>query len=408
MSPQNENVHIPTYYASRTDVGCVREHNEDSLAAQSPLFIVADGMGGHEAGEVASSIAIATMLSMMPETADAEALAESVIAANKAVIAGAENGTGRLGMGTTITAALAIDNELIIAQVGDSRAYLLHNGELTQITRDHSLVADLIEQGRITEEEARYHPQRSVITRALGSDPEMQPDIFKLNIEPGDKLMLCSDGLSGMVSDKSIAAILRTNISPVDACNTLVNEAIAAGGLDNVSVIVVDLFAKAPGQQATSADAQHGVVGSGASKASGKPSPNAATAALQDEARQRRKGRRGPLLWIIAFVVVVALAIGGVYAYAQNSYYLITENGYVSVYKGLVGDFAGIKLSWPEEKTDIEVSKLAPTTASRLAQGIAVNSLEEANNLLGQYRQTAGMGLDMQESTSTAANEQQG
>ena len=171
-------------YGSRTDVGLVRDHNEDSLAVNPPLYAVADGMGGHAAGEVASEIAIQTLVANAPETPDGDDLARAVVAANHAVIRAAAEGIGRKGMGTTMTCAMLSGKRLVVAQVGDSRAYLLHEGSLQRITRDHSLMADLIESGQITVEEARVHPQRSVITRALGSDPSTLPDIYEMNVAP--------------------------------------------------------------------------------------------------------------------------------------------------------------------------------------------------------------------------------
>ena len=191
-------------YGCLTDIGQVREHNEDSLLAESPLFVVADGMGGHAAGEVASEIAIESMRKNAPRVADCEALAGAVETANQEIIKAALEGKGKEGMGTTMTAAVIEGNRLCLAQVGDSRAYLLHNGRLQQITRDHSLMADLIEQGQITPAEARVHPNRSLITRALGNDPEMFADQYEIDIEEGDRLLLCSDGLSSMLTDDII------------------------------------------------------------------------------------------------------------------------------------------------------------------------------------------------------------
>ena len=149
-------------YGSRTDVGLVRNHNEDSLIAAPPLFAVADGMGGHAAGEIASEVAIQTLLQHAPDSPNGDNLARAVVAANRAVIRAAREGMGREGMGTTMTAAMLEGRRLVVAQVGDSRAYLLHQGMLQRITRDHSLMADYIESGQITEEEAKTHPQRSV------------------------------------------------------------------------------------------------------------------------------------------------------------------------------------------------------------------------------------------------------
>ncbi len=226
-------------FGSRTDVGCVREHNEDSLAVAPPLYVVCDGMGGHAAGEVASEIAVDVICDRAPAHPDASALGQAVEEANLAIIRAAREGVGRAGMGCTCTAAMLEKDKLVIAQVGDSRAYLLHKGQMQQLTRDHSLVADLIEAGQITEAEARVHPQRSVITRALGSDPRTQPDLFELTAEAGDRLLLCSDGLSTMLEDDQIAKILASHSEPQRCAAQLVNEAVGRGGYDNVTVIVV-------------------------------------------------------------------------------------------------------------------------------------------------------------------------
>ena len=176
-----------TSFGSRTDIGCLRDHNEDSLVVTPPLFAVADGMGGHAAGEVASEIAVRVLSELAPEHPDVEALGRAIEEANRAVIQAAREGRGRQGMGTTMTAAMLEGERLVIAQVGDSRAYLLHQGKLQQLTRDHSLMADMIEAGQLTPEEARTHPQRSVITRALGSDAHLHPDIYEINVETGDR-----------------------------------------------------------------------------------------------------------------------------------------------------------------------------------------------------------------------------
>ncbi len=364
-------------YAARSEVGLVRGHNEDSFAIAPPLFVVADGMGGHEAGEVASAIAVESMLKAAPKRTDPDALDAAVCRANKAVIEAARDGRGKPGMGTTMTAATVIGDELVVAQVGDSRAYLLHDGVLQRLTRDHSLVAELVQQGRITEEEARYHPQRSVITRALGSDPAMRPDIYSLNVVAGDRLMLCSDGLYSMVDDAKIADIMRTQPDPQGCCDILVNEAISNGGLDNVTVVVVDPLVSG---DAAAALAQ----GTGAGVA-----PGAATAAGSTPATPAAKKRwRAPLIGIAAVLVVLALAVGGVFAYAQNSWYLVSEDGMVTLYKGLPGQLGPLHLSWVEEKTDIQTSKLAASTAQRLEEGVSVGSYEEAESLLASYRKT--------------------
>ena len=221
-------------------------------------------------------------------------------------------------------------------------------------------MADLVDQGRITEEEARVHPQRSVITRALGSDATVEPDIYVLRVSTGDRLLLCSDGLSGMVQDSGIASILRANPDPQDCCDALIREALAAGGMDNVTCVVVDPL-KEP-------EPEKPAKGSGG----------------------WLKAHLGPVIFAVAFVAILAAGIGGAYAYAHNSFFVIAEDGVVCVYRGLPGSVAGIKANWLEEKTDIPVDKLSPTTASRLEGGLAVDSLDDAQALLTEYRHLIG------------------
>lgn len=402
---------MPRSYAARSDVGSVREHNEDSYLVKTPLFVVADGMGGHEAGEVASNIAVTTMEAHAPKSTSPEALAAAVIKANEAVLRGAQDGTGKPGMGTTLTAAFVFEDEATIAQVGDSRAYLLHDGQLQRITRDHSLVADLIEQGRLTEAEARFHPQRSVITRALGSDPHMQPDLYTLHVEEGDRLLLCSDGLCSMISDEDIEEILLDNPAPAHACDALVEEAIIAGGLDNVTVIVIDPLGDPPSEKDEDDIVEERVVGlpEDARADEEEPAAPAAAAAPVEAAptqaahaskskpkksgkggkhhKPKHRGRMAPFVWALAFILILAAAGFGFYAFAQNSYFIIAENGVVNVYRGLPGEFAGISVSWLESQaSDIDVSKLTPMVQSNLKNGISVNSLDEANEKISEFR----------------------
>lgn len=338
-------------YGSRTDCGLVREHNEDSLVARPPLFAVADGMGGHEAGEVASEIAIETLVAQAPTELSAKELGNAMIAANRAVIAAANNGVGKPGMGTTMTASMLRGTNLAIAQVGDSRAYLLHNGTLQRLTRDHSYVADLVEKGELTEEEARWHPQRSVITRALGGDDNMVPDLYELNVTQGDRLLLCSDGLSSMVYDERIEDILKEYSDPQEATDALITEANEEGGHDNVTAIVVDVSGELP----------------------------------EVEKKTVKKSKAALITFIIVFVLAIGAALGGVYAYAYHSAYLIDENNQVVVYRGLVGDVAGVKLSWYERTTDVKVSELPTNTAQRLESGISCGSLDKANDTVSTY-----------------------
>ena len=340
-------------FGSRTDVGCVRDHNEDSLIVAPPLFAVADGMGGHAAGEVASEIAITVLSEKAPRTPDASALGRAVEDANRAVILAASEKRGRAGMGTTMTAAILQKDRLVVAQVGDSRAYLLHQGKLQQLTRDHSLMADMIEAGRLTPEEARTHPNRSVITRALGSDPRMVPDLYEITVETGDRLLLCSDGLSSMLEDAAIESVLSRTRDPQRCASVLVNEAIAAGGYDNITVIVADV-------------------------------------AGQIEKVTKRYKRRSRLF--MAFIVVLLVAIlgaagFGVYAYVNTAAYLTAENGVVCVYRGVPDELFGQPLSWLDHATDVRVDQLQAGVASRLEEGIRVDNLEAATKLVAEYQE---------------------
>ena len=345
-------------FGSRTDIGYVRDHNEDSLIIIPPLFAVADGMGGHEAGEIASEITVNTLAELAPSHLDAEGLTAAVEAANYNVMKAPRQGIGRDGMGTTLTAAMLEGERLLIAQVGDSRAYLLHKGHLQQITRDHSLMADLIEAGQIAPEEARVHPNRSVITRAIGSDIHMRPDIYELNVDAGDRILLCSDGLSSMISNNAIESIMRRQSDAQHCADELVTAALENGGADNVTVVVADV----PGFS---------------------------------EVREKKRAHKSRVFYIglaIALVAVIFAAGFGGYAFISNSAYLIEENGKVSVYRGTPDDFMGIKLSTLDHTTNVDVDKLQPGVANRIKEGMSVSSIDEANSLIAGYEEEIARG----------------
>ena len=345
-------------FGSRTDIGYVRDHNEDSLIIIPPLFAVADGMGGHEAGEIASEITVNTLAELAPSHLDAEGLTAAVEATNYNVMKAPRQGIGRDGMGTTLTAAMLEGERLLIAQVGDSRAYLLHKGHLQQITRDHSLMADLIEAGQITPEEARVHPNRSVITRAIGSDIHMRPDIYELNVDAGDRILLCSDGLSSMISNNAIESIMRRQSDAQHCADELVTAALENGGADNVTVVVADVLGFS-------------------------------------EVREKKRAHKSRVFYIglaIALVAVIFAAGFGGYAFISNSAYLIEENGKVSVYRGTPDDFMGIKLSTLDHTTNVDVDKLQPGVANRIKEGMSVSSIDEANSLIAGYEEEIARG----------------
>ena len=260
-------------------------------------------------------------------------------------------------MGTTCTAAILEDERLTIAQVGDSRAYLLHAGALQQITRDHSLVADLVDSGEITPQEAYNHPWRSYITRALGLDPRVEPDMYELNIHSGDRLMLCSDGLYSMVRDDKIADILNRTPDPQKAADRLVKAALDAGGADNITVIVVD-------------------------------------ATVISERKMKKVTRKAKLtagIIITALVAILLAAAIGFNVLVSNSAYLGEVDGRVAIYQGIPGDIAGMSFSRLDEVSDVSLDDIQPGTARRIrSEDIRCDSIQDARNLVNGYRQDTG------------------
>ena len=337
-------------WGARSDVGCVRGHNEDSYLVASPLFCVCDGMGGHAAGEVASAIAVETIAKTAPKAANPALLGAAIEAANAAVIEAAVNGVGKPGMGCTATAAYVDGNTLAIAHVGDSRAYLLHEGTLIRVTRDHSYVEELVDAGEITADEARVHPNRSVITRALGSDPAMYADHFQLGVQEGDRLILCSDGLSSMVPDGDIETIATQSSTAQICTDNLVDAALAAGGADNVTVVVVD------------------IVNDGHLK------------------RLALKRRRNVLIGLAIFAAIVALAAGITFMSITGSVYLGVKDDTVAIYTGIPNAPFGLKLHWLEDETSVRLADLPEDTQNRLRSGIPQDNMDEANRTIANYR----------------------
>lgn len=337
-------------WGARTDVGLLREHNEDSFLVKPPLFAVCDGMGGHAAGEVASSIAVETISAHMPEHADDVLLGTAVETANAAVIEGAVQGVGKPGMGCTASCALVEKGKMAIAHVGDSRIYLLHQGMLVRLTHDHSYVEELVDAGEITADEARLHPSRSVITRALGSDPDMYADHFTLDVVADDRIIVCSDGLSSMVEDSKIEAISCSTATPQAAADKLTSAALAAGGHDNVTVVVIDILDDGT---------------------------------MEKHAHARKRRLIGAAIVAAAFVTILLAAIALVIA---NSWYLSDNNGTVGIYQGMTGDVFGIPLSHLTETSSVQVSDLPSSTQDSLRRGLALGSEEDARNTLESYR----------------------
>ena len=338
-------------WAARSDVGLVRGHNEDSFLLRAPLFVVSDGMGGHAAGEVASSIAVETIGERAPGTADDVLLGAAVESANASVIKAAEDGIGKPGMGCTATAVIIEKSRMSVAHVGDSRAYVLRQGTLVRVTHDHSYVEELVDSGQITADEARLHPSRSIITRALGSDPDMYADHFSLEVGNGDRIILCSDGLSGMVGDGEIESLADSSATPQQAADNLVAAALTAGGADNVTVIVID------------------VLNDGVAEA----------------ARKRLLRRAGSIFALIAGVILASALVA--MAFVRSEWYLGVNGSTVGLYRGINGDFLGIPTSELVGTSAVELSDLPVSVQDQLEDGIRVESEAAGREVIDSYHE---------------------
>lgn len=339
-------------WGSRSDVGLVRGHNEDSFLVQDPVFAVCDGVGGHAAGEVASAIAVRTISQLAPDTADDARLGAAVEEANSAIISAAQSGQGRDGMGCTASAVVIDGSRMAVAHVGDSRVYLLSGGVLVRITHDHSYVEELVDAGEITADEARVHPSRSIITRALGSDPDMYADHFTLDVHAGDRIIICSDGLSSMVPDAKIESVAISCATPQAAADTLVSAALEGGGHDNVTVIVVDV-------------------------------EDDGTAARHAKIRKRQA-----LVWVIVLAILFGLGAFIGVNIVDSSWYLGNNGGTVGIYQGIDAQILNVPLSHLVETTSVEVDDLPQAVQSQLAQdGIRMESEEKALSAVNSYHE---------------------
>lgn len=239
---------ISTSWGAASDVGLTREHNEDALFAQFPVFVVADGMGGHAAGEVASGIASRELGALVAEDGlTIDRISETIQKANEAIVVAAEKTGDLRGMGTTLVGITLVKDRnqdlWLVFNVGDSRLYRLFDEELELVTTDHSEVQELVEEGVISVSDAKHHAHRNVITRALGLEPSVEPDFWLLPPAPGERFLLCSDGLTSELEDDQIAGVLASEKNPTVAASRLVEEAVSSGGRDNVSVVVIDVVA---------------------------------------------------------------------------------------------------------------------------------------------------------------------
>jgi PPM family protein phosphatase len=387
--------------AYRTDTGRQRDANEDTYFAKSPVFAVADGMGGAQAGEVASRLAAESFDAVQRGTESPEAYLRAIAkTANARIHRLAESDTSRSGMGTTFTAALLEGDEVGFAHVGDSRAYLFRDAELKLLTSDHSLVEELRRQGRLTDEQAEDHPQRSIITRALGPERDVDVDTMTYRARPGDVYVLCSDGLTTMIKEDRIAEILEETDSLDEAVETLVAEANDAGGRDNITVVA---FRVDDEEVPAEAEDQLTLVGPAAEEAGLTAAGVGAAAEAQERTRtrereaarpaagatrERRWPRRTAKVLAITVVVagVVALAVLGI----RQVYFLGTDSGgRLALYRGLPYDLPlGISLYSEVYAAPVQVNSV-PASRRDSATDHTLRLHDDAVSLLDDLRAAA-------------------
>jgi PPM family protein phosphatase len=426
-------VSLALRFAARSDVGLLRDGNEDSLYAGPRVLAVADGMGGHAAGEVASAVAVAALATLDEDDPGGDLLAtlrESAGAANEHLREMVSGDPELDGMGTTLTALLFAGSRLGLLHVGDSRCYLLRDGVLTQITKDHTLVQTLVDEGRISEEEASTHPQRNLIARVLDGRDVVDFDLSVREARVGDRYLLCSDGLTGPVGRRETLQEALELPDPQDACDRLVALALRGGGPDNVTVIVADVVESA----SAGPPSQVVVAGAAASSPQAPPAGTADTAAGRARAAERRDrdsrpaagaepradgdaagsgdrpgttaaggpaggaargdGRRRPasraaVVGVLA-LVLVGVGAGTGWSYLRSQYYVGVDGEQVAVFRGVSGSVAGVRLSSVDERTDLDRDRLDPLALRRVERGIVARDRAEADMIVERLEERLG------------------
>jgi protein phosphatase len=369
------------------------------------LLAVADGMGGMAAGDVASNIVIAALAHLdedVPGNAPLDALRSAVDAANQQIREAVDQNPAMEGMGTTLTGMLFGGSKIGMVHIGDSRAYLLRDGEFVQITRDDTYVQLLVDEGRITEVEANTHPQKSLLMRALdGRDAD--PEYSVRQAVAGDRYLICSDGLSGVVSDETIAATLREYSDPNQCAERLIQLALRAGGPDNITVIVADftdadIVEESPVVGGAAAN-DRGMVSSAdastpAARASALTQPRDAVPADAATDDSEAPPRRHPIRTALILVVLAALLAGGLWGgwkYTQSKYYVgVTDDGSIAVFQGIPGAIAGFELSTVDYVSDTNIEDLVPAAQDKVRSGIPAESEAEARDQLNQLLDPSG------------------
>ena len=418
-------------HGAATHTGMVRNVNQDASLVAEPLFAVADGMGGHAAGEVASQVAIEALRLNAEPTA--QGLIRAIRVANRAVWDKSAAEPSMRGMGTTLCAVILVpgatadvDDVVVVANVGDSRVYVFHDGELEQVTEDHSLVEDLVREGRLTAEEARNHPQRNVVTRVLGIEEDVDVDSWEIVPYVGDRFLLCSDGLFNEVEEERIAATLRRLADPDDAAAELVRLANEGGGRDNITVVVVDVVddggraeaasAELGAQRATSVSAPPLPPGPGGEAADATTAPQGGGVALATEPDPEPAARRSSAqprpprprrftwrvaLFSLAVLAVLAAAAGAVWWFARSTYYVGVDGEDVVIFQGRPG---GVLWFQPTvaEPTDLTFDDVPPARRPDVQAGKQEATLEDARRYVERLEQQRGAGGTATTTTTTS------
>ncbi|WP_424936799.1 MULTISPECIES: PP2C family protein-serine/threonine phosphatase [Bacteria] len=404
--------------AAISHTGKVRSNNQDSGYAGSNLFVVADGMGGHAGGDVASSIAVHRLERLdqaYSSTMDAEASLQAAATTTAGdLIRAAKERPELAGLGTTLSAIIMVDDYAVIGHIGDSRIYLYREGTLTQITADHTFVQKLVDSGRITPEEARYHPRRSVLMRVLSdmdADPEL--DMFVMPTQPGDRWVLCSDGLSGVVDELHMTKVLRLGMAPGRTADGLLKLALDGGAPDNVTIVIVDVGGQHPLMSGTptivgSASNPQGIVVPAARPARPswlhpvrqaanepthfEPAADYLEELIEEDRRRARRRRVGWFAGLVAVIALLAAALLGGYAWTQTRYYVGSDSNSVVIYRGIQQDIGPISLSSVHEDTGILLKELPSFDRSRVDATITARSLEDAQQIVDRLRESAKEG----------------
>jgi PPM family protein phosphatase len=389
--------------ASATDQGLVRANNEDAFLIddQRALFAVADGMGGHRGGEVASHTAIEALRA---EIANGTAMEDAIIRANDAVIDRAEGDDELTGMGTTLTAILAVGgNRLLIGHVGDSRAYLLRAGNLERMTDDHSLVEELVREGRLTPEQAESHPQRAIVTRALGVTDEVDVDEYELDANLGDRIVLCSDGLTTMVRERDIERLARTEADPQHLAEALVAAANDAGGEDNTTVVVIDVLEvddRVVDTDRATLRSEQAVPISRSTVVAPPDPPDPPVPRAERSSGSRGRAVRATILVLLPLLLILGAATAALGWYARGSYYVGESDNEVVIYKGVPGGVLGWNPT-VDQRTGVPVALLPALDRDRVETNSTRGSLATAQSYVVRLQFAATSTTTTTETTTT-------